>query len=142
MRLPDANVLIYAVNTGAEQHDFARTWLHEAFAAPSGVALAWVALLGFLRVSTHRAILPRPLKVAEALRVLDFWLGQKRARLIHPTHRHTQLLGELLVVTGTGGNLTTDAHLAALAMEHGATLASFDRDFARFDGLAFEQLRA
>ncbi len=73
---------------------------------------------------------------------MNFWLDQPRARLVHPTELHASLIGNLLVAAGTAGNLTTDAHLAALAIEHGATLASFDRDFGRFDGLNLELLHA
>lgn len=141
MKLPDTNVLVYAVNTRAPQHQAAHAWLRHAFAAPAGVGLAWVSLLGFVRIATHHRILETPLKLEEALRVLSFWLEQPRARLLHPAERHAELLGSLLTRVGTAGNLTTDAHLAALAMEHGATLASFDRDFDRFEGLHFERLR-
>lgn len=79
--------------------------------------------------------LPRPLSVEDALGVVDRWLGQPRAQAVHPGERHAEILGRLLESAGTGGNLTTDAHLAALAIEHGATILSFDRDFARFDGV-------
>lgn len=141
MKLPDTNVLLYAVNADAPQHEAAHDWLRNAFAAPAGVGLAWLSLLGFIRVATHHRILTAALKLEEALRVLSFWLGRPRAYLLHPTERHAELLVALLTRAGTAGNLTTDAHLAALAMEHGATLVSFDRDFDRFDGLSFELLR-
>lgn len=141
MKQPDTNVLIYAVNRSAPQHAKAFAWLREAFAAPDGVGLAWVSLLGFLRITTNPRVLPRPLRVADALRTIDFWLEQPTARIVQPTERHAAMLGKLLAAVGTGGNLTTDAHLATLAMEHGATLASFDSDFERFEGLRFERLR-
>lgn len=142
MKLPDANVFIYAANKAAREHPTAINWLKGAFEAAGGVGLSWVALLGFMRVSTRTGILAQPLTLNQALQALNFWLTQERARVVNPGERHAQLFGQLLARVGTGGNLTTDAHLAALAIEHGATLVSFDRDFARFDGLEFERLRA
>jgi hypothetical protein len=92
-------------------------------------------LLAFLRLSTRRGIFPNPLSIDDALRVIERWLGHPQAQVVHPGERHPEILGRLLRSAGTAGNLTTDAHLAALAIEHGATVLSFDRDFARFDGL-------
>lgn len=142
MKLPDTNVLLHAVNEAAREHVVARDWLVAAFAAPAGVGLAWTALIGFIRLSTRRGILPQPLGVEDSLLLVRDWVEAPRARIVHPTDRHGPLLAGLLLAVGTAGNLTSDAHLAALAMEHGATLASFDRDFDRFDGLRFERLRA
>jgi len=142
VKLPDVNVLLGAVNEASAEHEHARAWIEDAFNSPSGVGLAWVALLGFLRISTRRGILPQPLKVHDALALMSDWISAPRARILNPTDGHAAILERLLKEVGTGGNLTSDAHLAALAIEHGATLASFDRDFARFDGLRFEHLRA
>jgi len=139
MKLPDTNVLIYAANLDAPQQQTAARWLAAAFDGP-GVGLAWTALLGFIRICTRPGILPRPLAVEQALQVVDAWLSHPGAQVLHPGRQHAALLGRLLLGAGTGGNLTGDAHLAALAIEHGATLGSFDRDFARFAGLAFELL--
>jgi uncharacterized protein len=141
MKLPDTNVLLYAVNSDAPQHAVARDWLTGALAAPAGVALAWGALIGFIRLSTRRGILPKPLGVEDSLSIVRDWIEAPRARLVDPTPRHGPMLASLLLAAGTAGNLTNDAHLAALAIEHGATLASFDRDFDRFEGLLFERLR-
>ena len=141
MRLPDTNVLIHAVNLDSQQQPAAARWLAEAFDGSAGVALGWTALLGFLRIATRPGILPRPLPVDAALEVMRQWLEHPAATVIHPGPRHAQLLGRLLLGAGTAGNLTSDAHLAALAIEHGATLGSFDRDFERFAGLRFELLR-
>lgn len=141
MKLPDVNVLVGAVNEASAEHECARAWVETAFNAPAGVGLTWVALLGFIRISTRRGILAHPLKVQDALATVRDWLAAPRARVVHPTERHGPILERLLMDVGTAGNLTSDAHLAALAIEHGATLASFDRDFARFDGLDFERLR-
>jgi toxin-antitoxin system PIN domain toxin len=135
MILPDANTLLYAVNRSSDQHAAALKALQQGFDDPSGVAFGWTALLAFLRLSTRRGIFPRPLSVDDALLVVEHWLGHPRAQVAHPGERHAEILGRLLKSAGTGGNLTTDAHLAALAIEHGAAVLSFDRDFARFEGV-------
>jgi toxin-antitoxin system PIN domain toxin len=135
MILPDANVLLYAVNRSSDQHEAALRGLLRGFDDPRGVAFAWVTLLAFLRLSTRRGIFPRPLSVDDALRVAGHWLAYPRAEVVHPGERHLEFLGRLLGAAGTAGNLTTDAHLAALAIEHGATVLTFDRDFARFEGV-------
>ena len=142
MKLPDVNVLLGAVNQESAEHERARGWLESAFQAPSGVGLAWVALLGFIRLSTRRGILSNPLDVADALALVRDWTGAPGAQILHPGVRHEAILARLLIAAGTAGNLTTDAHLAAIAIEHGATLGSFDRDFERFAGLEFEALQA
>lgn len=140
MKLPDVNVLVYSVNLDSPQQAAAAAWLKASFGSDEGVALTWPALLGFVRLCTRRGILAQPLSVEQALQTLNYWLSQPSARVIDPGRRHAALLGRLLLAAGTAGNLTTDAHLAALAMEHGATLGSFDRDFERFAGLSFELL--
>ncbi|MGD9880180.1 MAG: type II toxin-antitoxin system VapC family toxin [Reyranella sp.] len=135
MILPDVNTLLYAVNSSSEQHGAALRALRQGFEGPRGVAFAWTALLAFLRLSTRRGIFPRPLSADDALRVIMHWLGHPQALVVHPGEQHAKILGRLLRSAGTAGNLTTDAHLAALAIEHGATIISFDRDFARFAGV-------
>lgn len=140
MKLPDANVLVYASNTGAPQHAVAATWLRDTLAGQRALALAWVAMLGFLRVSTRAGIFAKPLPVAVALRQLHALMAAPGSTVVQPGPRHAQLLSSLLLAAGSAGNLTTDAHLAAIAIEQGATLVSFDRDFKRFDGLALESL--
>jgi toxin-antitoxin system PIN domain toxin len=135
MILPDVNTLLYAVNSSSDQHAAALSAMRQGFDDPRGVAFAWTALLAFLRLSTRRGIFPNPLAVEDALRVIEHWLGHPRAQVVHPGDRHAETLGRLLRAAGTAGNLTADAHLAALAIEHGATIVSFDRDFARFEGV-------
>ena len=135
MILPDVNTLLYAVNRSSDQHAIALRALRHGFDDPRGVALAWTVLLAFLRLSTRRGIFPKPLSVDDALRAIGHWLEHTRAQVVHPGERHAEILGRLLRSAGTAGNLTTDAHLAALAIEHGAIVLSFDRDFARFEGL-------
>ena len=142
MKLPDVNVLLYAANEASAEHQEARSWLESAFNDAGGVGLAWVALLGFIRLSTRRGIFPKPLTVEDAISVVQTWLTHERATVLHPSDRHVSILARLLVGAQAAGNLTTDAHLAALAIEHGATLASFDADFERFSGLRFEALGA
>ncbi|MFN9209530.1 MAG: type II toxin-antitoxin system VapC family toxin [Betaproteobacteria bacterium] len=141
MKLADVNVLLYAANADSPSHARAYAWLDQSLAAPAGVAFSWMALLGFVRLATRPGIFPRPLPVATAFDFVRAWLSHPHARIVNPGRRHAALLEQLLRATGAGGNLTSDAHLAALAIEHGATLTSFDRDFARFEGLDFEQLR-
>lgn len=142
MKLPDTNVLLYAVNAQSPQHRTAVAWLEAAYASPNGVGFAWLALIAFIRLTTRRDILPMPLSVDEALGLVQDWLAHPNARVLQPTHAHEGIFAALLRAAGKAGNLANDAHLAALAIEHGATLASFDRDFDRIDGLDFERLRA
>lgn len=142
MTLPDLNVLVYAVNEGSPQHRRARDWLERAFSEPGGVGLTWMTLIGFIRLSTLKGILPKPLSVEDALSIVRHWLDEPQSRVLAPTEHHYEIISRILRAAGTGGSLTTDAHLAALAIEHGATLVSFDRDFDRFDGLTFERLRS
>ena len=140
MILPDVNVLVHAVNIGVAQHATARAALQDAFESDQ-VALAWAAMLGFLRLTTRPGILARPLPVEAALDMLRRWFAHPSALVIQPTTRHASVLSRLLLGLGQGGNIVSDAHLAALAIEHGATLLTFDRDFDRFTGLKVKRLR-
>jgi len=140
MRLPDVNVLVHAANAGSTAQPLAAAWLAEGFESTDGVALAWVAMLGFLRVTTRRGIFAQPLAPDQALGLLNQWLAHPAARVVNPGPRHAALLGRYLLTDGTAGNLTTDAHLAALAQEHGATVGTFDRDFQRFDRVRVDWL--
>lgn len=135
MLLVDANVLLHAANAKAPQHRVARGWLAGALSGQETVAFAWTVVLAFLRLSTHPAVFPRPMGVDEATGLVERWLSAPPAVLVDPTPRHLPVLRGLLSETGTGGNLVGDAHLAALALESGATVVSFDRDFGRFEGL-------
>lgn len=131
----DANVLLYAVNRSAREHRAARRWLAEALAGGEAVAFPWTVILAFIRLATHPAVFPRPLMAEQATQACERWLAAAPALVVEPTGRHLALLAGLLAHTGTAGNVVGDAHLAALALEHGATVVSFDRDFARFEGL-------
>jgi uncharacterized protein len=135
VRLIDVNLLLYAVDEASPQHERARSWLEATLSGSETVALPWVALLAFVRLVTRAAVFMDPLTPDEALDFVDGWLTQPSVVVVHPTDRHAAVLRELLHPLGTAGNLTTDAHLAALAIEHGATLFSADADFSRFPGL-------
>lgn len=135
MKLADVNLLLYAVDESAVHHERARDWLEEMLSGSETFAFAWSVLLAFVRLSTNPRVFHTPLDAREALDLVDSWLAQPCAAVIHPTDRHSALLRELLAPLGTAANLTTDAHLAALAREHGAQLCSADADFSRFAGL-------
>src|ERR671914_289718 len=135
MRVVDANVLLYAVNSASERHRRARTWLDAALGGDETVGFAWVVLLAFVRLSTHPGIFPRPLASDQAIGVVRKWLTSEVAVVVEPGPRHLDLLAALLDEAGTAANLVTDAHLAAITIEHDATLDTFDADFTRFAGL-------
>ena len=135
MKLIDLNLLLYAINRSAAHHERARTWWESAVGGVEPVGLAWIVITGFLRLSTRASIFPKPLTVEQACARVDRWLAQPTVRLVREADEHWIHLRRLLAETGTGGNLTTDAHLAALAISHGATLYSCDNDFGRFQAL-------
>ncbi len=135
MKIPDVNLLLYAYDSEARLGGPAAEWLERTLSATETVGLAWVALLGFVRISTSPHARRLRWSIGQALDTVDEWLAQPNATVVHPTHRHASALRDLLTPLGAGGNLTTDAHLAALAIEHGATLCSTDNDFSRFKGL-------
>lgn len=138
MKLVDANVLLYAVNESTPKHKQSRAWLDGALNGTEPVAFAWIALLAFLRLSTKPGLFPKPLPVDEALDRVEAWTTRPPSVVVEPTSRHLAVLAGILDQTGTGGNLVSDAHLAALAVEHGATIVTYDSDFARFPGVRFE----
>ena len=135
MILIDANILIYAVNKDAPQHARAKSWLEKALSGTEIIGIPWTVLLAFLRLTTRPGLFRDPLRIGTAFDLIDFWLEQTSVSIIHPGPRHGAIMRELLEPLGTGGNLTSDAHLAALALEHRAELCSSDQDFQRFPGL-------
>jgi len=139
MKVVDANVLLYAVNERSAEHVVARRWLDGALAGSVPVGFAWIVVLAFVRLATHPSVFPRPLSPEDAISTVRDWLAQPAAVVIEPSPRHLALLDGLLRSSGTAANLVNDAHLAALAMEHGAGIVSFDADFGRFDGLAWSR---
>lgn len=138
MKLVDLNVLLYVVNQDSVHHETALRWWEETLRGDEPIGLTWVVVLGFLRLSSNPAIFPDPLDAETALEKVSIWLSLDQMRLIRETDDHWHILRSLLDETGTAGNLTTDGHLAALAISHGATLVSFDSDFSRFPALRWE----
>ena len=138
MKLVDANLLLYAIDERSPRHGAARAWLEARLSGDEPVAFAWAVLLAFLRLSTNPRVFEHPLSAERAFDVIQAWLAQPCATMVHPGDRHALLLRQLLGSLGTAGNLVSDAHLAALAIEHGAELSSSDTDFARFSGLRWK----
>ena len=135
MKLLDANLLLYAVNEDAPLHAGAREWLETQLSGTETIAFCWIVLLAFLRLSTRPLVFTNPLEPEQAFSLIESWLSQPCATVVNPSERHASVLKDLLSPLGTAGNLTTDAHLAALAIEHGAELCSTDADFSRFAAL-------
>lgn len=132
MILVDANLLVYAHVSSFPQHERARDWLDTRLSGPAPVGLPWPSLLAFLRLVTNPRVFEQPEPVAHAWRQVKAWLDCGPAWIPQPGERHAELLSELLALPGVHANLIPDAHLAALALEHGLILCSTDGDFARF----------
>ncbi len=135
MILVDANLLLYAVNSDSPHHERARLWLEQTLSSPTRIGLAWVVILGFVRVVTRNGIFRHPLSAEEALAYVDSWLELPNVSAVGPGDRHWPILRNLVAAVGTAGNLTSDAHLAALALENGCPVYSADHDFKRFPGI-------
>ena len=135
MIIPDINLLVYAYNAEAPLHPPAKTWWEHLMNAQETVAIPWASSCGFLRLMTHPAVLMSPLRPGDAMSILDSWYSRAHVQVLNPGPRHLAILRQLLSLAGVGGNLTTDAHLAALAIEHQCELHSNDSDFNRFSGL-------
>ena len=135
MTLIDANLLLYAYNLDAPQNIRAARWLTELLESAETIALPWVSLWAFIRISTNPRIWDKPLPAKQAFRVVNEWLEQPRIVLLQPGTRHREILESLVLTHRATGPLLTDAVLAALAIESGALLASTDQDFSRFQGL-------
>lgn len=135
MIVPDVNLLLHAHDAQSPRHGAARQWWETLMNGTGSVGLPWVAMLGFIRIATNPRILDTPLPVGGACARVRAWLGRPQTVIVHPGERHADILFGLLDSVGSAGNLTTDAHLAALAIEHQAELHSTDADMARFPGL-------
>ena len=135
MKIPDANLLIYAYNEKAEQHERAKQWLEKTLSSPELFGLSWQVITAFLRISTNTRIFSLPFDLPEAIEIVEEWLAQPQVKILLPTEKHWKIFSNLIVEGQTNGALMMDAHLAALAIEHGATLATTDRDFVRFSKL-------
>ena len=138
MTLIDANLLLYAYDTVAPEHEKSRQWLEARLSGPEPVGLAWNTILAFVRIGTSPRILSRPLSLSDVVSVVDEWLAQPNVRILEAGERHWTILRGLLSESQIHGALVSAAHLAALAIEHGATLTTHDRDFMRFSGLRVE----
>jgi toxin-antitoxin system PIN domain toxin len=136
--LVDANLLVYACVSGTVHHEPSRRWFDEVLNAPERVGLPWPSLLAFVRLVVNPRVFERPMTVKRAWAQVEEWLSLDRVWIPQPTERHAEFLGKLLGNIGSRANLVPDAHLAALALEHGLTLCSVDADFARFAGLRWK----
>ena len=135
MIVPDLNLVVFAHNSDAPRHAPARVWWEALLNGSEPVAIPWVVALGFIRIMTHRTIMASPMRPADAVEYVRGWFSRNNVERIEPGPQHIELIDRLLAAAGTAGNLTTDAHLAALAIEHQCELHSNDADFARFPGL-------
>lgn len=135
MILLDANIPLYAYDSSSSHHQPARRWFEQVLMGPEQVGFPWITLLAFLRIVTNHRVFARPLTVADAVAITQEWLSLPFSAIIEPTEHHLRLLGSLTVRGQARGPMLTDAHLATLAIEHGATLCTADRDFTRFPDL-------
>lgn len=135
MILVDVNLLIYATFENTPRHRAAHAWLEAQLNGATKVGLPWSCLIGFLRIATNKRALSKAITMEEAWSQVNLWLGCDRIWIPTPTERHAEIIGTLLAQTSIYGDLVSDAHLAALAIEHGLILCSTDGDFARFPGL-------
>lgn len=131
--IPDVNLLIYAFDQKSRFHAQAKPWLETALSGAEQVGFAWTVLLGFVRISTRNLL--APLTPEQALNLVRLWTSQPNASILDPGKQHVEVLSRLLLGAGTAGNLTSDAHLAALALEHDGEIYSVDTDFGRFPGV-------
>jgi toxin-antitoxin system PIN domain toxin len=133
--LVDVNVLLYAYHPRAPQHERCRSWLQNALGGDQPVALCWLVVLGFLRLSTSPRVFDVPLTIAEATAIVSGWLSRPQLVMLEPGDAHWGILQQVMTDAQISGPMVTDAAIAALALEHGAALCTTDRDFRRFDGL-------
>lgn len=139
MIFPDVNILIHAVNANSPRNARIRQWWDTCLSGTTPVCLSWTVIIGFIRISTNPRLFNQPLNFEEAAEYINAWLDQPPVQIISPREGHWKIVESLLKEAGTAGNLTTDAHLAALAIQWGCTLYSTDTDFARFSGLKWKK---
>jgi toxin-antitoxin system PIN domain toxin len=138
MILVDANLLIYAHHQASEFHSRARAWFEDALQGREEIGIAWMSVLAFLRITTNRHIFAHAFSMAEAEKIVAEWMGHPAISMVSTGDRHWEILSRMLLVGQAGSELVSDAHLAALAIEHGAVVYTTDRDFARFPGLRWQ----
>lgn len=138
MILVDSNLLIYAHATTSPHHDRARDWLDRTLNGPTAVGMPWASLLAFVRLVSNPRVYERAEPLLDSWAQVEEWLAHPRVWIPEPTERHGEVLGGLIRGGINQARLVPDAHLAALAIEHGLTLCSADGDFARFPGLKWE----
>lgn len=138
MILLDTNLLVYAHVDSFAEHDAARRWLDGRLNGPEQIGFPWASLIAFLRLVTNPRVFPRPESIAEAWHQVEEWLANDNAWIPQPTERHVEVIARQLSLPGIYGGLVHDAHLAALAIEHGLELCTTDGDFARFPGLRWK----
>jgi toxin-antitoxin system PIN domain toxin len=136
--LIDTNLLLYAYHSNSAHHNAARRWLEGVFSRPEPVSVAWVSVLAFLRISTDTRMPGQLFSMAEAVSIVNDWIAQPNFGIFSAGERHWEILAALAVQSQARGPLVTDSHLAALAIEHGATLCTADQDFRRFSGLRLD----
>jgi toxin-antitoxin system PIN domain toxin len=136
--VPDINLLVFAYNSDAPHHEEARRWWETCLSKGGTVGLPWVVVLGFVRVMTSRVVLTDPMGPVEALEHVHSWIERPQIQVLVPGPRHLEILTEIMHISGASGRLTTDAHLAALAIETQSELHSNDADFSRFPGLRWK----
>lgn len=138
MIMPDANILIYAHNEASENHERANRWLEEKLRSSEIVCFSWQTITAFLRITTNPKLFSNPLSPSQAFEIVEQWLARPNAIVVEATANFMTIFQKTAIDGQASGALLMDAHLAALAIEHGATLATTDRDFRRFDGLKIE----
>lgn len=138
MIVVDVNLLLYAYDTSSKFHNSAKQWWEQALSGTDLIGLPWNTILAFLRITTNPRIYHTPYNIEKAVHYVNQWLERPISNILLPTHEHWQILNRLLTETSSNANYVPDAHLAALAIEHGAILYSSDNDFGRFKGLSWE----
>jgi len=135
MTVIDLTLLMAAVNTRAPKHKLARAWWEDQLSGSEEIGMSWLVVLGFIRLTTHPKIMPNPLLIADAVAMVDGWLARPNVKVLQVTGEHWNILQNMLYAVGHGAALTMDAHLACLAIEHNAAIATADEDFSHFPGL-------
>jgi hypothetical protein len=137
VKVVDLNVLLYATDSASAHHSTARPWLDLVMSSTETIGIPSLVAVGYVRLTTSRRVMTSPLDVPTAIDVVRGWFGRANVTMPAPTARHFDVLASLLHPVGTGGNLVYDAHLAALSIEHGAELCSYDHDMDRFAGVTW-----